>query len=498
MNKDMTGIFTGVATPCELQPPPAPGSTPAASTPGRRGGATATATPTNALAPACYHEDALRHTAEALRRSDVTMYALDPRGLVTSQELAIEGFGSPKGLLTTQGGTAKDDDSPFRVTNPVRLAQDGLGKMSDATGGFAVTDTDDFQSGIDRIAADLDHYYLLGFLPADPTGGGYRPLKVTAPGHPDWLLRFRAGYTPGGAPELPSNADPLLSAALPKTDVPLRLFVEPFPMPPTVVVPDTGYSPTPTKPAPAPHLSRVAVALEVTLPTSALLGADGKLHDDVTYKIAAVRTGDGKLAGRVGRSASLVMKPIATGAGPTPASVAYEVQSSIDLPPGTYQIRASLASGKASLGGSVYLPVDVPDFDRPTLSLSGVAVGYADGDRIAVAPASQVDPTSAPSALPFAPTLDRLFRAGDTVRVFCQVRRAAPADATHVAIDLIDAKGITARTIARDLAPATTDGPTSVDERLPLSGLAAGGYRLRVTATHGAASATQEFGLLIR
>ncbi len=201
INKDLTGVFTSTTSPCELADPQSP----------------------------CYHEMALRQAAEAMRRSNVTVYALDPRGHVAPQDLLRENFPAPAGMLTSPGGTAADDDSPFRMLNPVRLAQDGLSIMSAATGGFAVTDSDDFVGGIDRILADLDHYYLIGFLPTDPNGKGYRPLDVKVPGHPEWLLRFRAGYTPGGALPPPANADPLLSGELPKTELPLRLFAEAFP-----------------------------------------------------------------------------------------------------------------------------------------------------------------------------------------------------------------------------------------------------------------------------
>jgi hypothetical protein len=41
------------------------------------------------------------------------------------------------------------------------------------TGGFAVTNTNDFAGGINHIVSDLDNYYLLGFYPADRSGSGF-------------------------------------------------------------------------------------------------------------------------------------------------------------------------------------------------------------------------------------------------------------------------------------------------------------------------------------
>src|SRR6185436_10828236 len=134
---------------------------------------------------------------ESLRRSNVTTYTIDPRGKVSSQDLALESFPAPGCAVCSAGGGAKDEDSVFRWNNPVRQAQDGLTLLSEASGGFAVTDTDDFTSGLEAVIQDLDHYYLLGFYPADPVGNKYRPLAVTVPGHPDWTVRYRHGYVPG-------------------------------------------------------------------------------------------------------------------------------------------------------------------------------------------------------------------------------------------------------------------------------------------------------------
>jgi VWFA-related protein len=467
INEDLTGVFTGSATPCELATPSAP----------------------------CYHQVALRRAAESMRRSNVTMYALDPRGHVSDQDLAIEGFGSPAGLLTSPTGKATDEDSSFRITNPIRLAQDGLNVMAGATGGFAVTDSDDFSGGVGRILEDLDHYYLIGFLPADPSGASYRPLTVKVPAHPEYHLRFRAGYNPGGPPALPAGADPLLSGALPQTDVPLRLFAEAYP---------AFGAPEGTAAAAVTKGARVGIALEVGAPTGALLEADGKLHDGVTYKVVAVGAADGKVSAHVSREATLVLKPIKAAAGPPPRVVFYQLQTAIDLPPGAYQLRASASSTKVGAGGSVYLAIDVPDFSRSALAMTGLAIGYADGERVAVAPLptpTADDPTPALSLpVPFSPTLDRVFRTTDTLRLFCQVRRASALDAIHVDIDVLGDGDHAITSSAYDFGPGAAESGAlaQVDHRQALAALPPGPYRLRVTATHGGSVVRQELGFAVR
>jgi VWFA-related protein len=158
IGKDLTGVFDGDVTPCEA----------------RCGGCP------------CYHEGALRTMMESLRRSNVTAYSVDPRGHIPAAALALEAFPSPPALPANAGSTRPADgmgDDPasggFRWNNPIRQAQDGLRILAEASGGFAIVDTDDFQSGLRRIIEDLDHYYLLGFYPSDPKGKEYE-LRVSA------------------------------------------------------------------------------------------------------------------------------------------------------------------------------------------------------------------------------------------------------------------------------------------------------------------------------
>ena len=102
-----------------------------------------------------------------MRRSNVATYAIDPRGKVESKDLARECFPPPP-----RPGRDPCSNGMTDWNSVVRQAQHGLEIMSEASGGFAVTNTDDFTAGLKRIVEDLDHYYLLGFYPADTEGQG--------------------------------------------------------------------------------------------------------------------------------------------------------------------------------------------------------------------------------------------------------------------------------------------------------------------------------------
>ncbi len=69
--------------------------------------------------PAQYHDAALVDMMEAMQRANVSTYAIDPRGEVTSQELGLESHPAPA-----------DGDPIFRWNNPVRQAQDGLSTIA--------------------------------------------------------------------------------------------------------------------------------------------------------------------------------------------------------------------------------------------------------------------------------------------------------------------------------------------------------------------------------
>lgn len=446
------------------------------------------------------YEWQLLNTMNAMRRGNVATYAIDPRGEVTSQESMEECFPPAGGVGPDPCvGTLGLGDLPD-WTAWVRQAQHGLEIVAEETGGFAIVNTDDFTGGISRIISDLDNYYLLGFYTDDLKSKGYRKIDVEVRGRPDLTLRFRQGYQVDDAPKPPRETDELarlIGGALPKNDLPLRLHAVPMP---------TG-----SKDA------RVAIALEITVSTAAMSERDSdRLLDDIRYGIFAVDLKGAKVKEHTGSGAKVALRP-RPGLAEMPDKVTYEIVSELRLPPGQYQLRASATSDKLSAGGSVYLSFDVPDFTKSDLMLTELVVAYADGPHVPiardlpVAPAPRAlmsaraatpSPTPLPAAtlaappraLPFDPTLDRVFVATDTLRLFFKaVRRGVtPLVAT---ISALTPDGRVVVTFDRELGIAYQ--PT-LDIQLPLAQLPPGAYRLQVRVTDGIATATREIGMAIR
>ena len=449
INKELNGIFDSAMTPCEMS-----------------------------MSAACYHDRALRDMMEQLRRANVATYAIDPRGRIKPEDMQLELHPAPLG-----------GDAVFRWDNPIRRAQDGLGFLAEASGGFAVTDTDDLTGGLQHIIEDIDHYYLLGFYPSDPGGGDkYRPLAVTVAGHPEYTLRFRHGYLPGTAKPPEKNKDPLVALAagvMPKADLPLRLTALPL----------VGKGKT----------SSVAVALEVTAPTGAMKDADSKLRDDVTYSVLVVDDKKAKVTQRDGRAAKLALSA-RDSTGAMPDSVTYQIPFTLDLEPGRYQLRASAMSKKLDRGGSVYLDITVPDFSKTPLALSGMALGYADGAHVpvgrTVAPAlpsgrgaAPRPPVVVPERLPFEPSLNREFTSADALRAYFEVARKDRASTVRMTMMVLDAGNHTVMALDRAVMPGE---PGRVDLRIPLAPLGPGAYRIRVVATDGHTVAQTETGIVVK
>jgi VWFA-related protein len=109
-------------------------------------------------------------TREA-NRSNVTMYTIDPRGLV---------------------GPLSDIDQevePQQWQQFIRKSQDSLRVLAEDTGGIAVVNQNDFDKALERIDAETSDYYVLGYYSTnpDPTQRRRRiEVKVTRPDVSVW------------------------------------------------------------------------------------------------------------------------------------------------------------------------------------------------------------------------------------------------------------------------------------------------------------------------
>jgi hypothetical protein len=233
--------------------------------------------------------------------------------------------------------------------------------------------------------------------------------------------------------------------------------------------------------------------MEITVPRASLQSEEQLLLDDITYGLFAIDMKGAKLKEQVGKGARIVLRPRNPQAA-LPDQVTYEITSVLQLPPGEYQIRASATSARLDLGGSVYLPYTVPDYSKYVMGLTDLVLAYADGPRIPVANSGGRSQIPAANVLPFEPSLDRVFRPSDTLRLFFQVLQKTPKPAVAT-IQILRGSG--ELVLSLDM-PVDADQRFAIDRMLPLDRLFPGVYRLRVAVAGDAGFAEKDLGFVVR
>jgi len=432
---DLRGMFQGPETPCETD---------------RR--------------KSCFYQDSLLEAMKNLERANITLYIFDPRGAVADDDIPFQCLPGVLGPPRRDPCVGETLDMP---EGWLRNAQRGLDITAAAAGGFAVTNSDDFDGGITRLLNEIDHYYLLGFSPADRQRGGFRPVEVRA-NRPGITLHYRQGYVLGPPEKKQDQVDPLVAMSsdiLPKTDLPLRLTVTP-------VATVSGSSP-------GKGSTRMLAILEAALPSHTETR-------ELKYTLLAANLDTGKVAASVSHTAALPSNSAAAWA--AAPNWHLELPIELSLPPGRYQLRASALCAGLEKGGSVYLITTVPAFPPSVLALGGPLLGSA-----RATPAVFSQGPSVPGLL-FTPTLDRTFERDDTMRVFSPVIN--PPSATYqVSLQMLDSTG---KARISTLSQRVAGDGQPIDATLALADLAPGMYRLQVIAQDANQVARHEVPILIK
>ncbi len=373
---------------------------------------------------------------EAAQRANVSVYTADPGGLRV-------------------GATTKQHDF--------------LKTLSNNTAGFAVVDTNDPAPGIAQVYRENSSYYLLGYQPTNNrTQGRVRKVEVRVD-RPGVTVRTRSGYVeprgdkparkPASRPQ-PSPVATALVGVIPVSDIALQVTAAPFARPGSKQA-DVAVAVDAAEAFPA---GSTATADEVDVLVHAYdMQARLRASDRVKVKVA-FRPGMGN-------------------------NVRYGVLSRLTLAPGRYQLRLAVRSSALGKSGSVYYDLDVPDFSKPALSLSGIALDVT--PPVLSAPRGKLA-----AVLPTVPTAQREFPAGEQVGAFLRIYQGgkgplAPVVVTARIVDGRDADVFSkTETLGQDRF-----GPTrAADYRLtlPVASLARGPYLLSITATGGTLTVKRE------
>jgi VWFA-related protein len=340
--------------------------------------------------------DATRDAIAAATRGNVSIYAIDPRGLVT-----------PGGDLIESAGVVTDEPNLGlgiqSAIDEVRLSQDSLRELADETGGFAAVNRNNTDEAFDRLVADNSSYYVLGYFPAnDKRDGRFRRIEVRVT-RPGVMVRARRGYVAArGRPPAAAKAsnDPLdaaLKAAvespLPTTGIPMRLFT-------------AAYKGTPPNAA-------ITLAVELNIDALKFTQKNG-LYNDALTLVTFVTDNDGKTRVNEKAAVDLTLMPATF---TRARERGFRVTSAVNLPPGRYQLRVS-AADSGGVAGSVVRTLVVPDFYKPPLVMSGLTLVAASG---VLAPTARVKDDPVGSLLMRPPTTARAFTRDDQLLLFAEI-----------------------------------------------------------------------------
>jgi VWFA-related protein len=408
----------------------------------------------------------IRDLVASATRGNVNVYSVDPRGVTTGMEDAIE-----IGSLPTDNSI-----SPTSLMDETRLEQDSLRVVADETGGFAVLNQNDFRDGFSRILQDNSSYYVLGYYPAnDKLDGRFRNVQVKML-KPGLTVRARRGYvapTPAKKekPEKGSPGEKTTPALRDALDSPIAIsgltinaFAAPF------KGAGTGD----------------AIAMSIEVDGSALTFTttpQGTFADDLEISLFAADV-NGKIKDGAHDVIALALKPQTHD---TVSRSAFRVIRRIQVPPGKYQLRIGARESGGGKVGTVIYDLDAPDFTKGTLSMSGIALASAAGSRI---PTASPDPKANEfkDVLPAPPSASRDFPRADTLAVFAEVYDNVGKTPHRVEIttNVLSDEGKVVHTTSDQRKSEELQGATGgygYTTQIPLAAFAPGRYVLRLTAT---------------
>jgi len=324
--------------------------------------------------------NAVQELFRSLQQANIAIYAIDPAGLLNPM---------------------------FAATADTTMRMDALRIFSENTGGRAIVNTNAPWEAVPQILRETSSYYLLGYRSTNPTADGrFRRIQVKV-NRPDVEARTRSGYyaptkipaaNRASTPETP--LDKAFGAALPGGELTVRAAAAPFLV---------------------PGQREAAVLLTI--------GMRQPLSDravPATVRTTAAMFDEGWKP-RGGSSASV---GLTFPAGPG-GDFDYDIVSRMAARSGRYQVRVGgEVDGQA---GSVFVDVDVPDYSREPMTLSGLVLGADPHPSVVAAP-------DVAGLIPVQPTTLREFRAPARVVAFMRVYQGGskPVGAVRVTSTIVN------------------------------------------------------------
>jgi VWFA-related protein len=345
-----------------------------------------------------------------------------------------------------------------------------LRTLADATGGFAVVNSNEFDAGFTRLVEENSVYYMLGFNSSQEKDDGlYVPVTVRVK-RPGLRVHAREGYVApfkGKDTVVPVERRPGVESAVaspvPIGGIPLRAVAAAF----------KGKG----------KKAAIAVSMETDPQALGLVeGPNGALRGSVDVRLVVTDV-HAKRVPQIRPQAGKIALP-ARAPGDAKRQ-GLRILTKTDLEPGRYQLR--IAVGTAQRGGSVNYDLDVPDFSKKELSMSGLVLRGPGKPEGVFLPAG--DPLEA--LAPRGPTTTRVFTKDDMVSAYAEVYEASDDRTHNIAVLAVLRSEAGQETPVASAVFSSEDlkkagDVLKIEPQLPLAKLAPGRYALSLEAKSGA------------
>lgn len=402
--------------------------------------------------------DSLRFAVAALAGSHYARRAIVFVGITACNPSEMLGFEGNE--CRDLYAKARQGNVPIYALDP-RVSPMGrsetMAELAVNTGGRAFLQQSNPSWAANQILTENGSFYTLGYYPEpSPSDGKYHEFKVSVK-RPGVIVRSRDRYLADTANKPAStpthDMTKTLGAGLDDPSLPVRAII------------------TPLEPAPR-GLVRALVTLEVAYPMPD--GDSLTLDDELRVGILAL-TPDAKIK-------SSFQRPITfTGKWKRTARGTFVINESIDVPSELLTMRVGVTSKALGKSGTAHLTVDVPSYTRTDLELSPLVIGTS---------ADTVDAASGLNILralvPFQPTTQRAFHAGDRLRIYARAYWRSSDVTVSGDLRLSGPQGATAKPVTLQATVAEQGRRRAVlDESITLGSLAPGAYVLSFEAHVG-------------
>ncbi len=435
---------------------------------------------------------AARDTISTAARANVNFYPIDPRGLtgLTGESIDMQGVEAamPVGqgsLVGTFGSDLNTSTGPLTpmgmLQDELRTSQDQLMTLAQETGGFATINANNLNPAFERIVDRNSRYYVLGYYPPNhPRDGKYHRIEVKVK-RPGLNVTSRRGYAAprGRTPEDRKREDEAKrarDAKRPNADLTSSELRDVLGRP----LQESGLTFT-VQAAPFRGTQKDAsVALAIEFDGDKV---DFTPQDNNTVYASKLEL---SLYGISGESKAQGMRS-ELGLTLKPANYKWirvhgmRVNPRMNLAPGRYQLRIGARESVGGRVGSVFYDLEVPDFRKSPLMLSGLLLTAASADDVVTV---QPDPLAS-KLMPTSATSRRAFLWSDVLSVYAEVYDNITNRQTRnidVRVKLISDDGKEVYTAQESLTNGGASAWTAYGymRQIPLKEVPAGRYVLRV------------------